>query len=136
MTGGEIKDLLRDVNGHVLLFVDTCYAGAVTSSRTIDSTMDLETLINQLKASDAGLIVYGASQRGERSQEVDGNGAFTRALLDILAGKEGRHDSDGAIHVNSLSTDISADVERLTSGQHPSFGAPNGTGDPAVFLPE
>ncbi len=134
VTASEIKDLLRDVNGHVLLFVDTCYAGRLVGGRAVEEPMDLTPLINELKASDAGLIVYGASQRGERSQEVDGNGAFTRALLDILAGKDG-HDSDGAIHVNTLESDLSVDVPRLASGQHPSFGAPDGAGDPPIFIP-
>jgi hypothetical protein len=135
LTGGEIKDLLRDVRGHVLLFVDTCYAGALAGSRALEPTVDLGPLINELKASDAGLVVYGASQRGERSQELDKNGVFTRALLDVLAGKVG-HDSDGSIHVTSLSTDLYTEVTQLTSGQHPSVGIPDGSGDPPIFIPQ
>lgn len=137
ITGGEIKDLLRDVNGHVLLFVDTCYAGALTGSRAGGPTLDLTPLINELKASDAGLIVYAASQRGERSQELDNNGVFTRALLDVLLGKAG-HDSDGAIHVQSLSDGLYKEVTKLARppGQHPSVGVPDGSGNPAIFIPQ
>jgi len=137
ITGGEIKDLLRDVNGHVLLFVDTCYAGALTGSRAIEQTADITPLISELMASDAGLIVYAASQRGERSEELNDNGVFTRALLDVLTGKAGR-DNDGAIHVHSLYADLYTEVTHLAlpPGQHPSVGIPNGSGDPAVFIPQ
>ncbi len=62
---------------------------------------------------------------------------FTRALLDVLAGKAGR-DNDGAIHVQSLSADLYAEVTKLAPppGQHPSVGIPDGAGNPAIFIPQ
>jgi hypothetical protein len=119
-----------------LLFVDTCYAGALTGSRAAGETPDLTPLIIELTASDAGLVVYGASQRGEKALELDNNGVFTRALLDVLKGKAG-HDEDGAIHVSSLSADLYKEVGLIAPppGQHTTVGIPNGSGNPAIFLP-
>jgi WD40 repeat protein len=137
LTGGEIKDLLHDVSGHILLFIDACYAGALAGSRS-DVPVDVTPLVNELRSADAGLVVYGATGRGERAKEVDalGNGVFTRALLDVLQGKAGQ-DSDGAIHVTSLGRFLREEIERLAPppGQHPSIGIPEGLGDPPVFMP-
>jgi uncharacterized caspase-like protein len=141
ISGVEIKQLLSRVNGHVLLFVDACYAGALAGSKPApDPPVDLVPLINELTAADSGLVVFGATQRGERAREVDAlqHGAFTNALLDALGDKRAAG-SDGAIHLTTLGSFLREDVARLAlppPGQHPSMGIPEALGDPPVFMPQ
>jgi hypothetical protein len=63
-----------------------------------------------------------------------GNGVFTRALLDVLQGKAGRH-PDGSIHITSLGQFLTDEVKQMVPGQRPMVGAPIALGDFPIFMP-
>ena len=67
-----------------------------------------------------------ASQSREFSIEGKewGHGAFTKALLDAMAGK-GDYDNDGFLHLSELTTYVQRTVPKMTGGaQHPVVAKP------------
>lgn len=114
----ELERLLREVRGrYVLLFADTCHAGHVTGPAATEG------LVHRMNRK-AGVLVFAASRGGEPSIERDEwrHGAFTRALLDGLAGAADRTPGDGRITLQELRTYVTWRVIDLTQGQqHPYF---------------
>ena len=122
----DFVSLLREVRAkRLLVFVDTCHAGFVTGFRTAD------TMVEQLNR-QAGALVFSASRGEEVSLEgADwGHGAFTKALLEGLAGKADttpahsprgmRSSSDSEVSLEELQAFVAARVAQLTANrQHP-----------------
>ena len=108
---------LREVRAkRVLVLADTCHAGGIVGG----SGEAMEVLAGRLNK-EAGRMVFTASTRGEVSIERTawGHGAFTRALLDALAGAADA-DKDGKVTFRELRDFVTARVETLTDGrQHP-----------------
>ena len=87
----EIRQALRDLAGNALFFFDTCHAGGAAGI-SFRGAPDTNKLINEI-AESANAIVLASSTSGELSQERDDwrHGAFTKALLEGLAGRGRRH---------------------------------------------
>lgn len=122
-----LRDALVDLRGKVLMFVDTCYGGAVLSRQ---ASYELSRLANNLSSPENGVIVFAASEGRQLSEESETwrNGAFTAALLKGLSG-EASFDR-GYITVKSLDLFISDEVKRLTEGrQTPVSISPSGVPD-------
>ena len=130
---GAIVSGLSKIRGKTLLFVDTCFAGNALGALA-KVTKATEGLINDLSASENGVVVFASSTGHEESEEKDewGNGAFTKALLDGLAGKADFMRA-GRITYAALNLFVSEEVTRLTSGrQRPVFISPKGVPDFAL----
>jgi uncharacterized caspase-like protein len=125
-----IRDALRRVRGRALFFIDTCFAGnALGGNRGY--TQELSRLANTLSATDTGVIVFASSAGRQLSEENDawGNGAFTKALLEGLAGGADLNRT-GRISYKGLDFFVSEAVARLTSGrQTPVTITPVGVGN-------
>jgi len=111
----------------VMLWIDTCHAGAMrVAMRGAEAG---EELSQALKAAE-GTFVLAASKPGEESEESEkfrftgeegGHGVFTYALLEGLQDKADM-DRDGSVTVSELNGYVAKRVPRLTGGkQHPFF---------------
>ncbi len=115
--------LERGVNsghGPILLFVDTCRAGAASPKDFM------------AKHAANGLLFFGASGSDEKANENPDweNGAFTKAVIEGLGGKAEQtfvgEDPDGTIDFIELRKFIEKRLNQLNSSQNPRFGIPEG----------
>jgi len=125
-----IRDALGRIQGKAIFFVDTCFAGSVLGD-TRTAGRELSRLANELAASENGVIVFAASTGRQESLELDalGNGAFTKALIDGLAGAAD-FQKRGRVTYKQLDAFVSDEVARLTKGrQTPVTNVPVGIPD-------
>jgi WD40 repeat protein len=124
---------LSKIKGKTILFVDTCFAGNALGALS-KVTRATEGLINDLSSSENGVVVFASSTGHEESEEKDewGNGAFTKAVLEGLAGKAD-FTRAGRVTYAALNLFVSEEVTRLTAGrQRPVFISPRGIPDFAL----
>jgi hypothetical protein len=124
----QLRTALAAVKGRTIFFVDTCYA-----SRAIGTLNRHETvrLVNGLSHSEMGVIVFSGSAPRQQSLESAawGNGAFTKALLDGLAGLADSGRLGFVTHVG-LGDYVADAVRALTAGrQTPMTVLPQGIVD-------
>jgi uncharacterized caspase-like protein len=109
---------LREVRAkRVLVLADTCHAGGIVGDQAAGS----EVLAYRLNK-EAHRLVFVSSGRDEASigREEWGHGAFTKALLEALAGAADVGEKDGNITFRELRDYVPKRVEELTEGrQHP-----------------
>jgi WD40 repeat protein len=116
----EISRTLKQLAGNALFFFDTCHAGKAAGV-TFRGGQDYNRLINEI-AGSANAIVLASSTGAELSMESDEwrQGAFTKALLEGLAGKADAMPKDGVVTVDELNLYVKERVKELTGGlQHP-----------------
>jgi Caspase domain/Bacterial Ig domain len=116
----EISRALKQLAGNALFFFDTCHSGkaAGASSR---GEQDYNKLINEI-ADSANAIVLASSTGSELSWERAEwkQGAFTKALLEGLAGAADVLPKDGIVTIDELNLYVKERVKELTGGlQHP-----------------
>jgi WD40 repeat protein len=124
----QLRHALAQVKGRMLFFVDTCYAG-----RAIGRLDRRETgrMVSGLSQSEHGVIVFSGSAPRQESLESTawGNGAFTKALIEGLAGPAKAEQLGFVTHV-SLDRYVVKAVSDLTAGrQTPSTALPHGVVD-------
>ncbi len=112
-----IRQTLGTMRGRALFFVDTCFAGNALGS-TIQASRELARLANNLAASENGVVVFASSSGRQQSEEKDewGNGAFTKALIEGIAGKADFR-NEGNITFKGLDFFVSEEVRKLTDGR-------------------
>jgi WD40 repeat protein len=126
----EIKSHLAKLRGKGLLFVDTCHSGDVMGARKGLSN-DITGVLNELSSVEYSLVVIASSTGRQVSLEHDnwGNGAFTKALVEGLAGQADLK-KRGRITHKMLDFYVSDRVEELTKGlQTPVNASPQGVPD-------
>ena len=118
LSQSQLQGVLSSLRGRVLLFLDTCRAGAVFGGSDDERRrkVDVTSLLNSLTYSQGGLVVFSAAQGRELSQEREewGHGAFTKALLEALQGAAANR--NGEITVSELDTYLTDRVRELTNG--------------------
>ncbi|HET6450209.1 MAG TPA: caspase family protein, partial [Spirochaetia bacterium] len=114
----DIKNTVQGIAGKVLFFVDTCHSGNVMGSGRRGTGPDMTAIVNELSSAENGAVVFSSSTGSQYSLEDPswGNGAFTKALVEGLAGKAD-YTGGGKITVNMLDLYISERVKQLTGGQ-------------------
>ena len=115
----EISHALKQLAGNALFFLDTCHSGRAAGI-LFRGEQDHNKFINEI-AGSANAIVLASSKGTEVSQERDEwkQGAFTKALLEGLAGK-GYHYTTGVVTIDELNLYVKERVKELTGGfQHP-----------------
>jgi WD40 repeat protein len=116
----EISRTLKQLAGNALFFFDTCHAGQAAGI-SFRGAQDYNKLINEI-AGSANAIVLASSTGTELSQERDEwrQGAFTKALLEGLAGAADVLPKDGVVTIDELNLYVKERVKELTGGlQHP-----------------
>jgi hypothetical protein len=121
LSQSQLQGVLTRLRGRVLLFLDTCRAGAVFGGSDDDRRrrVDVTALLNSLTYSQGGLVVFSATQEREVSQERAewGHGAFTKALLEALQGAaDDRGNRNGEITITELDSYLTDRVRELTGG--------------------
>jgi len=111
---------LADVPCRKLALLDTCHSGAIQPLRT----RDLKAAIRALQ--EDVILSVAASAGDERSEEKAAwqHGAFTKTLLDGLAG-EADSSADGAVSLDELIAYVKARVPKLTDGRQNPTAAPD-----------
>lgn len=115
----DLVDTIAAIQGRVVMFIDTCHAGAALSGRSDD-------LVNQLSTAKSGAVVFASSTGEQNSLERSdwANGAFTKELVDGLAGRADLF-GKGAVSVANLNSWLANKVPELTgSKQTPAFAIP------------
>lgn len=121
VTESSIRDTLGKMRGRALFFVDTCFAGNVVGSKSgalANTSRELGRLASELASAENGVVVFASSSGRQQSEEKDewGNGAFTKALIDGLAGKADLTRT-GRVTFKGLDFFVSEEVRRLTDGR-------------------
>ncbi len=114
----EISHTLKQLAGNALFFFDTCHSGRASGMSF--RALDYNKLINEI-AGSANAIVLSSSTGSESSLESEEwqHGAFTKALLEGMAGK-GLHYNPGVVTIDELNLYVKERVKELTQGlQHP-----------------
>ncbi|HET9204893.1 MAG TPA: caspase family protein, partial [Burkholderiaceae bacterium] len=130
---GTIVSTLSKVRGKTLLFLDTCFAGASLGALS-KVGRQTEKMMNDLSSSENGVVVFASSTGQDESEEKAewGNGAFTKVLIEGLAGKAD-FTRMGQVTFAALNLFLSEGVARLTQGrQRPVFISPRGIPDFAL----
>ena len=121
---GEFVDKAREIAGrakNVIIFLDSCHAGGVLQSEKGIFGKGLDYGYYKPFADAQGEVTTIAScQAAQLAYEGDGNGIFTRCLLDAL---DGAADNDGNGFVdlvelyNYIENEVPARVDRLYPGK-------------------
>jgi WD40 repeat protein len=119
LSQSQLQGIITRLRGQVLLFLDTCRAGAVFGGSDDDRRrrVDVTALVNGLTTSPRGLVVFSAAQGRELSQERPawGHGAFTKALLEALqGGADAQGNRNGEITIAELDSFLTDRVRELT----------------------
>ncbi|RYG53739.1 MAG: hypothetical protein EOO01_03550 [Chitinophagaceae bacterium] len=119
----ELRQTVSSIAGKVVVFIDACHSGNAMGTRRGET--DINSIVNELSNAVNGAITYTSSTGKEFSLEdaAWGNGAFTKALLEGLAGKASF--GKEKISIKSLDVYLSDRVKELTNGrQHPTSVSP------------
>jgi uncharacterized caspase-like protein len=113
----DIRVTLSSLVGKALFFVDTCHAGNVIGGKTRGG-VDIDAVAAELASAENGTVVFASSTGRQLSLERSewGNGAFTEALLEGLAGRAD-YTGDDKITINELDLWLAERVKELTDGQ-------------------
>lgn len=131
--GSTISSLASSLPGKVLVFLDTCHSGAL---RSVIRNSNPDRLTIDLTQPESGVIVFSASTGDGSAQEnqVWGNGAFTKALLEGISGEADMR-KKGEVTVTGLDFYVSQRVKELTNGkQLPTTAKPNTIPDFPIAL--
>ena len=117
LDGATLVDTLASLRGRGLLFLDTCFAGAVPELLK-GVSRDTARLANELSAPENAVSVFASSTGQQESFENArwGNGAFTRAIVDGLGGAA-RLQQRPVVTMRSLSPFVTDGVSKLTAGR-------------------
>jgi len=118
----EVTQLLEQLPGKVLMFVDTCHSAGITGAKSIAADP-----LYELTSDEYGTIVFASSLSREVSLENEawGHGAFTKAILETFADKASDLNADGYLSLTELEQRVYDQVQKLTDGlQHPVMSRP------------
>ncbi len=130
-----LVERLTDGDTTSVLILDSCHAAASLGSKGRGNVNITEQLRN---FSPSNLITFSASSDDQISTEKDGNGIFTKALLEglrnLAADGYGGRPKDGKIEARELDAYLLEKVGEASSGQQrPSFHAPFGLAGLELF---
>jgi WD40 repeat protein len=114
----EILRTIRNRKGSMVVMLDACHSGASIETTSGASRVDMNRLANELGDQSLGVLLY-ASARGRQFsfEHADWkNGAFTRAMLDGLAGGADR-DKVGYVDTEELSVFVRRRVLIMTKNR-------------------
>jgi hypothetical protein len=113
-----MRQILTSLPGRTLLFVDTCHAGNALGDPRIGLSRDNTAAINDLASVENNIIVFASSTGAQESVEdaAWGNGAFTKALIEGLAGAAD-FKRKGRVTYKQLDAYVADRVEELTRGR-------------------
>lgn len=123
-----LRSTLAAIKGRAIFFVDTCFAGKSVGKIT---RRELTRMANGMASAELGVIVFSGSAPRQESLEDPawGNGAFTKALIEGLAGRADFR-REGLVTHKGLDYYVAFEVRQLTQGkQTPVTAVPTGIAD-------
>ena len=126
----ELRRTIESLVGKSILFIDTCHAGDILGGGRRKAMNDMTGVINELNSAESGTVVFSASTGRQFSIEDDEwkNGAFTKAVIEGLAGEADARRSGRVTHA-SLAYFISERVKKLTRGEQSPVTSSEGVPD-------
>ena len=121
----DISDVLFDLPGKKLLFLDACHSGAALNAGARGVT-DISSAVSDFAQTEGGVVAYAASTGREFSFENEtwGHGAFTKALIEGFGGQADLFHK-GTVTTATLDLFLENRVKELTDGrQHPVMTRP------------
>lgn len=122
VSGDEIRAITEQLPGKTLLFIDSCHSGNVMKRGERGmKPVNANQMLSELADEGSIVVAFSASTGRQSSLESAewGHGAFTRALLDALAGGADLQNK-GTISYKELDLFLSKRVEDMTRGQQAS----------------
>ena len=100
----------------------------MVATRAVDTSLDMNKVVNDFSTAGPGLVVYGASTGAEHAIEDakrDRHGAFTKALIEAIGEGKASLDPSGRITTDILDLYLEEHVKAMTAGeQHPVMNRP------------
>jgi WD40 repeat protein len=111
---GDIRDAISLIAGKVLFFIDACHSASALDGGL--GVVDATAIVNDLASAENGIVMFSSSTGRELSLEDPawGHGAFTKALLEGLAG-EADFKKDGKLTTAEINLWLTSRVAELTS---------------------
>jgi len=115
----DLISTVRNMRGRVTVFLDACHSGNAFAKATGGDSLvsaDLTRISNELSSAENGVMMYAASTGRQEALEDPkwGNGAFTKAVLEGLAGAAD-YNRDGIIETDELGLFVRRRVLELTN---------------------
>jgi WD40 repeat protein len=121
VSGEQLKAVLAEMPGRVILILDACHSGAAADGGFAPGKALTDELVRELVTDDYGVIVMSSSLGREFSLESPAvkAGYFTLALVEGLSGKAD-YNRDSFIYLNELELYAAKRVVELSEDkQHP-----------------
>ena len=114
----DIQRTISRRKGTMVVMLDACRSGAGTDAAGTTSAVDMNRTPNELGDKSTGVLLYASASGRQYSYERSewGNGAFSRAVLEGLAGKADI-DKNGAVESDELDFYVRRRVVEMTKGQ-------------------
>lgn len=132
----DIVDALSRLPGRVAAFIDTCHSGNVLiAGKSTTFRRDTTRMVNELASPEHGVVVFTSATGAQVALEslAWGNGAFTKALVEGLAGKASDRANENYVMNKSLEAYVGERVADLTTRrQTPTTIRPQGVGNFAL----
>jgi len=111
----ELLRTIRNLKGARVVMLDTCHSGATMDAPTAKSRVDMNRLANEIGDRTLGVFLYASALGRQFSYEHEswGNGAFTKALIEGLAGAADREKA-GFVETDELGLYVRRRVLSLT----------------------
>jgi hypothetical protein len=127
----DVTSTLDSLPGKRVLFLDSCHSANVTGKGRARAALDLAQVRKEMESAGNGTLVFAAAsgRQGALENPTWGNGAFTKAVLEAMAGKADTK-ATGRVTVSMLNSYIAERVKELTGGnQTPIFKNQDDLGD-------
>jgi hypothetical protein len=114
----QLIEFVQRIAGKIILVIDACHsADAFEPSGRLVGRVDMTRLANDVSSPEYGVMMYAASSGRQLAQESQawGNGAFTKSLLEGLAGAAD-FDKDGFVDTDELGLWVRKRVSAITEG--------------------
>lgn len=114
----QLIEAVQRLRGKIVVLIDACHsADAFEPSGIRVGRADMTRLANDVSSPENGVMMYAASSGRQLAHESQawGNGAFTKSLLEGLAGAAD-YDKDGFIDTDELGLYLRKRVSAITEG--------------------
>jgi hypothetical protein len=126
ISGEALKKAISDLPCTAMLMLDACYAGSFDAvhRKTRALPSGEEVALRDL-VYDPGLVVLCGADKEQEASEENGQGFFTKALVEGLSGKAD-YDGDGVVELDDLKSYVTKRVRALSGGdQEPTLSIPS-----------
>lgn len=116
LPGADIQDLVANLKGRGVFFLDTCHSGFAVSDLRVNS--DINGMLNEAEDEKGVVVLSGAG--GKQSALEDDkwqNGAFTYAIKEGIMGGKADYTKDGRITPPLLHAWVSQKMKEMTKGE-------------------